>query len=69
MARRDFIRRFIQDALSFFREAIFADETASLPGILQSLDPRVKIASFALFLLLVLFSRSLAVLGCLYLPQ
>jgi len=67
MARKDFVERSIQGTLSFFKEAIFADETAGLPGVLQSLDPRVKIVMVLLGLLLVLFTRSLAVLGVLYL--
>ena len=67
MPRRDFVERSIRGALSFFKEAIFADETAGLPGVLQSLDPRMKIVTVLLCLLLVLFTRSLAVLGMLYL--
>ena len=67
MARKDFIERSIRGALSFFKEAIFADETAGLPGVLQSLDPRIKIVTVLLCLLLVLFSRSLVVLASLYL--
>ena len=67
MARKDFVERSIRGALSFFKEAIFADETAGLPGLLQSLDPRIKIATVVCCLLLVLFTRSLAVLGFLYL--
>src|ERR1035437_7226642 len=67
MARKDFIERSIRGALSFFKEAIFADETADLPGVLQALDPRIKIVTVLLCLLLVLFSRSIAVLGFLYL--
>ena len=67
MARRDFIERSIRGALSFLKEAIFADETANLPGVLQSLDPRIKIVTFLLCLLLVLFSRSIEVVGSLYL--
>ena len=67
MPRRDFVERSIRGALSFFKEAIFADETAGLPGLLQTLDPRIKIATVVGCLLLVLFTRGLAVLGFLYL--
>ena len=67
MTRRDFAERSIRGALTFFREAIFAEETAGLPGTLQSLDPRIKIVVILFGLLLVLFTRSLAVLGVLYL--
>lgn len=67
MVRKDFIERSIRGALSFFKAAIFADETAGLPGVLQSLDPRIKIVTVLLGLLLVLFSRSIAILGLIYL--
>lgn len=67
MARRDFIERSIRGALAFFKEAIVADETAGLPGALQPIDPRIKLGMVLLCILFVLFSRSLAVLGLLYL--
>jgi len=67
MMRQDFVERSIRGALLFFKQSIFADETASLPGLLQSLDPRVKAATILLLILLALFTRSLAVLSLLYL--
>ena len=67
MPRKDFVERSIRGALSFFKEAIFADETAGLSGVMQSLDPRIKIATVLCCLLLVLFPRNLTVLGLLYL--
>jgi cobalt/nickel transport system permease protein len=67
MAKKDFIERSIRGALSFFKESIFADEIASRPGLLQSLDPRVKAVTVLLFILLVMFTRSLAILGIIYL--
>ena len=65
--RTGFIERSIGGTLAFFKRAIYADETASLPGLLQSIDPRVKAASLLTFLLLALFTRNLPVLGALYL--
>ena len=67
MPKRDFIERSIGGALAFFKEAIFADETSGLPGVMQSLDPRIKIVTVLLCLLLVLFTRSIGVLGFFYL--
>ena len=64
--RKGFIERSLMGALSFFRQSIFADETASLPGLLQSFDPRVKSATILLFILLAMFTRSISVLGILY---
>ena len=64
---KGFIERTLGGAFAFFRQALYDDETASLPGLLQSLDPRVKAASLLAFLLLALFTRSLPMLGVLYL--
>lgn len=63
----DFVTRSIRSALGFLKEAIFAEETAALPGLLQSLDPRVKLAGVLLLLLATMFARTLSVLGLLYL--
>lgn len=64
---KGFIERTLGGAFAFFRQALYDDETASQPGLLQSLDPRIKAASLLSFLLLALFTRSLALLGVLYL--
>ena len=64
---KGFIERSIGGALVFFRHALFADETASLPGLLQSLDPRVKAVTLLAFLLVTLFTHSLPILSLLYL--
>ena len=66
MTKRDFVERSIGSALFFFKQSIFADETASKPGLLQSLDPRMKSAAILLLILLALFTRSISVLGFLY---
>ncbi len=63
----DFVARSIRGALTFLKEAVFAEETASLPGLLQALDPRVKLASVLFLLLATMFARTLPVLGMLYL--
>jgi len=64
---KDFIERSMGSALTFFRQALFADETASLPGLLQFLDPRIKAVTLLSFLLLALFTRSLSILALVYL--
>jgi cobalt/nickel transport system permease protein len=53
-------------ALSFLKESIFADELAAQKGLLQSLDPRIKLATFLLFIIQILFTKSLVILLCLY---
>jgi cobalt ECF transporter T component CbiQ len=62
-----FIERSITGAVSFLREAVFSDEYASRAAFLQSIDPRVKVVTCAIFLLTALFARSIAVCLCLYL--
>ena len=64
--KRDFIERSIGGALSFFKKSIFADETSSAPGLLQSFDPRMKIVTILMFILLVMFTRSITVLVAIY---
>jgi cobalt/nickel transport system permease protein len=62
----NFIERSITGALSFLKESIFADEYASKNGFLQSLDPRIKVITFLIFILAVLFTKSIIVSLCLY---
>ena len=64
--RNNFIERSITGALSFLKESVFSDEYASKRGLLQSIDPRIKLVTFAFFLLAVLFIKSSIVLSCLY---
>ncbi|MFH0775000.1 MAG: cobalt ECF transporter T component CbiQ [bacterium] len=61
----NFIERSITGILSFLKESIFADEYAAKKGFLQSLDPRIKVITFILFILSILLTRSIAV--CLFL--
>lgn len=65
--RRNFIEGSILGTLSFMKESIFADEYALKKGLLQSLDPRVKLATFLLFIIQVLFTKSILILLFLYL--
>lgn len=62
----NFIERSIVSALSFLKESVFSDEYASRDGFLQSIDPRMKLATFAIFILTVLFTHSIIVSLCLY---
>jgi cobalt/nickel transport system permease protein len=65
-SNNNFIERSILGALSFLKESVFADEYASRNGFLQSLDQRIKVVTFLLFILAVLFTKSIAVSLCLY---
>ena len=62
----NFIERSIVGALAFLKESIFADEYASQNGFLQSLDSRIKTATFLSVILQILFTRNILVLLCLY---
>jgi len=64
--RGHFIERSLVGILVFLKASLFAQEHALKRGFMQSLDPRVKIITFALLIALALFSNSIAVL-CLYL--
>lgn len=59
--RDNFIERSINAAVSFLKESVFSDEYASKKGLLQSIDPRMKLVTSAIFLLVVLFSVSITV--------
>ena len=61
-----FIERSISGAVSFLKESVSSDECASRGGLLQSIDPRIKVITVALFLLTVLFTKSIVVLAYLY---
>ena len=62
----NFIERSIMGALSFLKESVFSDGYASQNGFLQSIDPRIKLITFVIFLLTALFTHSIAVLLSLY---
>ena len=62
----NFIERSIMSALCFLKESVFSDEYASKGGFLQSIDPRIKFITFAIFLLTALFTHSIFVCSCLY---
>ena len=53
-------------ALCLLKESVFSDEYASRNGFLQSIDPRVKLVTFAIFILTVLFTHSIIVCLLLY---
>ena len=67
MAGHDsFIERSITGALSFLKESIFAEEYASKPGVLQSLDPRIKVITIFLLIIATVLTRSIAISCVLY---
>ncbi|MFH0855605.1 MAG: cobalt ECF transporter T component CbiQ [Candidatus Omnitrophota bacterium] len=65
-SKNNFIERSINGALLFFKESIFSEDKAQEPGLLQSLDPRFKVVTFALFCIAVLFMKNTGALAILY---
>ncbi len=62
-----FVERTLVDINHSLEQSVFADHTARQAGLLQKLDPRLKILSALLVLLAVSLSRSLLVILALYL--
>ena len=65
-SRSSFIERTLVDINHTLEQSLFAERTARGSGLLQELDPRLKILSALLVLLAVGFSRSLLVILALY---
>jgi cobalt/nickel transport system permease protein len=65
--RSSFIERTLLEINRLLEQSLFAGQTARQPGLLQRLDPRIKILSLLLLLLAVGLSRSLIVIAILYL--
>ena len=66
MKSNNFIERSIVGALTFLKDSIFAEEHALEKGFLQTLDPRVKIASFLLFIIQALLTANITALLFIY---
>jgi cobalt/nickel transport system permease protein len=65
-ARSSFVERTLVDINHTLEHSLFAEQTARQPGLLQELDPRLKILSALLVLLAVGLSRNLLVILFLY---
>ncbi len=59
--KHNFIERSVTSALSFLKESVFSDGYASLDGFLQSIDPRIKLATLVIFLCAILMTKSIFV--------
>ena len=65
-SRSGFVERTLVDINHTLEQSVFAERIARGPGLLQALDPRLKILSALLLLLAVSLSRSLLVILSLY---
>jgi len=70
MAGRQTKNRFIEKSLlgiiSFIKNSIYAEDIASKNGLLQHIDVRVKMPAIIAFIFCIMFTRSIPLLGCLY---
>ncbi len=62
----NFIERSIMGALSFLKGSIFSEEYAGKNGFLQSLDARIKVVTFLIFIAQILFIKNIVVLSSFY---
>ena len=59
----DFLTKSISGFSRVLESVISTEDISRAPGLLQSLDPRVKLVSFLLFIVMVSLVQSLPVLG------
>ena len=64
--RNGFIEHTLSDISHTFEQSVFAEEIARRSGLLQAIDPRVKVLSLIALLIAVVLSRSLPVIVGLY---
>lgn len=64
--RRGILERTLADLTNALEQSIFAENISRRAGLLQALDPRIKIVSLLALLISTSLSRSLPVLLCLY---
>jgi len=62
-----FIEHSLVGVLAFLKSSLFAEEYALKGGFLQSLDPRIKMLTFAFFIIVTLLTKNILVVFCLYL--
>lgn len=61
-----FLERSVKGSVSFFKEAVFSEEIARSGGLLQFLDPRLKISIFMTAIVITCFVRNIWHLAILY---
>ncbi|MBI5575782.1 MAG: cobalt ECF transporter T component CbiQ [Deltaproteobacteria bacterium] len=64
--RKGFLDRTLEGVAAFFRDGLFSEEYARKPGILQGIDPRVKVLSVLLFVVTVSFLRHFTLIAGIY---
>jgi cobalt/nickel transport system permease protein len=64
--KTQFLERSLMSVLLFLKDTVSAEENASQAGFLQSIDPRMKVVSFAIFFLTAIFLKKVDLLLELY---
>jgi cobalt/nickel transport system permease protein len=65
--RKDFIAGTLVELSGVLKRAIFTSHYVRFPGLLQGIDPRIKVLTFIAFLLAALTTHRLEIILCLYL--
>ncbi|WP_292425501.1 cobalt ECF transporter T component CbiQ [Methanoregula sp.] len=64
--KKGFVQKTISDIFTFFEECLVNDSIAKRKGLLQSLDPRVKLVSMVVLIFAVAMTRDIRLLAIVY---
>jgi cobalt/nickel transport system permease protein len=64
--KKGFVQKAISDIFTFFEECLVNDSIARRKGMLQSLDPRVKLVSMVVLIFAVAMTRDIRLLAVVY---
>jgi len=64
--KKGFVQKTISDIFTFFEECLVNDSIAKRKGLLQSLDPRVKLVSVVVLIFAVAMTRDIRLLAVVY---
>jgi len=64
--KKGFVQKAISDIFTFFEECLVNDSIAQRKGLLQSLDPRVKLVSMVILIFAVAITRDIRLLAMVY---
>jgi cobalt/nickel transport system permease protein len=64
--KKGFVQKAISDIFTFFEECLVNDSIAQRKGLLQSLDPRVKLISMVVLIFAVAMTRDIRLLAIVY---
>jgi cobalt ECF transporter T component CbiQ len=63
---RDFVARTLADIVAALERAVYAEEQARRPGLLQAVDPRAKLVALLLLVLTAALARSVVTVAAVY---